>query len=142
MNVESGMGLRYESSERTTLPTPTHTHIRAHTLSQNKQNKMKSVLKMLPYRSGGKPLLIYIFFPFCFFSLSQEELASFPLTAYICNISRLRLTGLHAPIRYGSEEWEILSWSLFQFRKEGNCFPDWKISTDGVFPTFFHRSFE
>lgn len=74
-----------------------------------------------------------------FFSLSQEELSSFLLTAYVCNISRLRLTGLHAPIRYSSEEWEMLSWPLFQFRKGGNCFPDRKISTDGVCPPSYRE---
>ena len=81
----------------------------------------------------------FFLFVFFFFSLSQEELSSFLLTAYVCNISRLRLTGLHAPIRYSSEEWEMLSWPLFQFRKGGNCFPDRKISTDGVCPTFLQR---
>ena len=93
---------------------------------------MKSVFKILPYRNGGKPLLIYIYI----FEFGSGESASFPLTAYICNISRSRLTGLHAPIRYNSEEWEMLSQSLFQFRKGEYCFPYWKIPTDGVFPTF------
>lgn len=53
----------------------------------------------------------------------------FSLIAYIWDVSRSTLIGLHVIIRIGYEEWDFLSQSLFEFRKE-DCFSDQKVSTD------------
>lgn len=86
-------GLRCESLERTIPPALTHA------LSPNKQHKIKC-FEILPHRNGDKQLLIFFVW---------VEYLSFPLTTYICSVSRSMLIGLHVPIRNHYEEWKILN---------------------------------
>lgn len=89
------MGWRYESRTNH-LPTP-------HAPSQNKQNKMKSVLKFIRTEmevNNDSDLL----------SSGQENKPVFPLTAFICPISRVTPTlsiTCSVSIRNVCEEWEI-----------------------------------
>lgn len=91
--------------------------------------------EILPYRNRSEQLLI-------FFEFGLEEYASFPLIAYICNVTRSTRLGLHVPIRNNYEEWEILVSLYFNLEKENIVFLTRKFSKTEFFPTFSKRGFE
>lgn len=126
--VEGGMNLSYESLERTT-PSPSLMH--RPQINRTKWNVLKFFHTEIEVNNYSY-----------FFEFGSEEYASFPLIAYICNVTRSTRTGLHVPIRNNNEEWEILVSLYFNLEKENIVFLTRKFSKTEFFPTFSERGFE